>query len=282
MAPVTEDATIFDAATRLSRAGERFVLVTVVRSAGSTPRKPGAKMIVLAGGGTIGTVGGGAVEQALVAEALVTLAERRPRLVTHHLTRDLAMCCGGEMQAVLDPLGLRETLVLVGGGHIHAALAPVAAALGFEVIVVDDLEELASAERFPLAARRLLSFEPREWGVSLGEDAYVVVATRDHATDQEVLEKLFRLGVTPRYLGVIGSRAKLARFRQRLEVRGVDAGWIGRIRGPIGVDVGAETPAEIAVAVAAELVAVRRRGPGAVTREPAEARRDRRGEANGG
>lgn len=282
MPPVTEDATIFDAAARLSGAGERFVLVTVVRTAGSTPRKPGAKMIVRVGGATVGTVGGGAVEQALVAEALAALAERRPRLVTHHLTRDLAMCCGGEMQAFLEPLGLRESLVLVGGGHIHAALAPLGVALGFEVLVVDDLEELASEERFPLASRRLLTFEPKEWGLPLGEDAYLVVATRDHAVDQEVLEKLFKLGASPRYLGVIGSRAKVARFKKRLEARGVDEAWIARLRGPIGVDVGAETPAEIAVAVAAELVAVRRRGPGALTREPPAARGDRRGEPAGG
>ncbi len=172
------------------------------------------------------------------------------------------------MEVFIEPLGLRETLVLVGAGHIHGALAPVGLALGFEVVVADELEEYATEARFP-GARIALTFEPGRWGVSLDGGAYVVVATRDHAVDQEVLEKMARLGARPAYLGVIGSQAKLVKFRKRLEARGVDGGWIERIRGPIGVDVGAETPAEIAVAVAAELIAVRRRGPGARVREGA-------------
>jgi xanthine dehydrogenase accessory factor len=132
-------------------------------------------------------------------------------------------------------------------------------ALGFSVVAVDDLEELASPDRFP-GARLVTSFDPRVWGVPFDEGAYIVVATRDHAVDQEVLEGLARLNARPAYLGVIGSQGKLLKFKKRLEHRGVDSAWIARIRGPIGVDVGAETPAEIAVAVAAELIAVRRRG----------------------
>lgn len=255
-----ESAKVFEHAARLSAAGQRFALVTITRTAGSTPRKAGAKMIVTPDGKALGTVGGGAIEHALVFEALEALRERRPRVVRRHLTRDLAMCCGGEMEAFIEPLGLKETLVLVGAGHIHAALSPVGLALGFDVVIADDLEEYASDERFP-GARCALSFEPREWGVSLDGGAYVVVASRDHAVDQEVLEKLAALGARPAYLGVVGSEAKLLRFKKRLEARGVDPTWIEKIRGPIGVDVGAETPAEIAVAVAAELVAVRRRGP---------------------
>lgn len=250
---------VFQRALAWSAEGRRFALVTVVRTAGSTPRKPGARMLVRDDGCTHGTVGGGAVEQAFLQEALACLQERRPRLVRRHLTRDLAMCCGGEMEAFIEPFGLTETLVLVGAGHIHAALAPVGQALGFSVVVADDLEELASPERFP-GARLVTSFDPRSWGVPFDEGAYVVVATRDHAVDQEVLEQLARLGARPAYLGVIGSQGKLLKFRKRLEQRGVEAPWIARIRGPIGVDVGAETPAEIAVAVAAELIAVRRRG----------------------
>lgn len=256
-----DDSTpIFEAASRLSREGKHFALLTVIRTAGSTPRKPGAKMLVGADGRLVGTVGGGAIEHALVTEALESLRERRPRLVRRHLTHDLAMCCGGEMEVFIEPLGLRETLVLVGAGHIHLALAPVAASLGFDVVVADELEEYASAERFG-AARCAHSFEPREWGVSLDEGCYVVVATRDHAVDQGVLEKLAALDAAPAYLGVVGSQAKLLKFRRRLEARGIDPRWVERVRGPIGVDVGAETPAEIAVAIAAELVAVRRRGP---------------------
>ncbi len=260
-----EHGTIFQQAAAWSAEGRRFALITVVRTAGSTPRKAGAKMLVREDGTTCGTVGGGAIEHALLQEAQASLQERRPRLVRRHLTRDLAMCCGGEMEAFIEPLGIKETLVLVGAGHIHGALAPIAQALGFVVVVADDLEEYAREDRFP-GARLALSFDPRDWNVALDGGAYVVVASRDHAVDQDVLEKLARLEARPAYLGVIGSQAKLLKFRKRLEARGIADAWIARIRGPIGVDVGAETPAEIAVAVAAELVAVRRRGPGAQVR----------------
>lgn len=255
---MNDDRVIFEAAARLTSQGERFALVTVVRTAGSTPRKPGAKMIVRASGESVGSVGGGAIEQALVDEARAALAAGEPRLVRRHLTHDLAMCCGGEVEAFIEPLGQRELLVLFGGGHINAALCPIAAQLGFEVIVCDDLEELASEERFPAARRLVRSFEVRDVGAAFDAGTSVVVATRDHAVDQRVLEQLFAAGASPRYLGVIGSQAKLLKFRRRLEAKGVGGPFIASIRGPIGVHVGAQTPAEIAVAVAAELVAVRR------------------------
>ena len=173
------------------------------------------------------------------------------------------------MELFLDPSGRRETLLIAGAGHIAAALAPMGVALGFEVVVCDEMEEMASQERFPDPIRIARSFLPKEWGVELDGDAYVVVATRDHAVDQEILESLARLGAQPAYLGVIGSRAKLAKFRKRLETREVDGAFIAAIRGPIGVDVGAETPAEIAVAVAAELVETRRRPAAHVERRVA-------------
>ncbi len=265
MPGVDDDAKLLEEAARLAAAGERFALVTLVRTGGSTPRKAGAKMVVREDGSIAGTVGGGALELLLVDEARAAVAAGEPRLVRRHLTRELAMCCGGEVEAFIDPMGRRERLVLVGAGHVNRALAPVAAGLGFEVWVVDELEEAASAERFPAAARLVHHWEPGAWGLELGRDAYVVIATRDHAVDQAVLEQLASLDAKPAYLGVISSRAKMARFRKRLEAKGVPEAWLARVRGPIGVDVGAETPAEIAVAVAAELVAVRRgAGPPAI------------------
>lgn len=254
--PMTDDLRLLQRAAELASAGTRFAQVTVVRTSGSTPRKAGAKMLVTEHD-TFGTVGGGRLEIELVAEARAAIADGKPRLVRRHLTHELAMCCGGEVDAFVEPLGQREHLVLVGAGHIHQALAPIAAALGFEVTVADDLEELASPERFPSAARLPTSFSPKDWGVPLDQATCIVIATRDHAVDQDVLEQLARLGASPRYLGVIGSRRKLAVFKQRLEARGIDEAFIARVRGPIGVDVGAETPAEIAVSVAAELVLVR-------------------------
>lgn len=255
---MTDEAKVLTEAARLLAEGRRFALVTVVRTAGSTPRKPGAKMIVRDDGTVTGTIGGGRIEIELISEARAALEDGAPRLVRRHLTKELAMCCGGEMEAFVEPVGRAEMLVLVGGGHINLALAEVAARLGFNLVVVDEAEEVAFAGRFP-GARLVHDWEPRAWGVPFGPEVYVVVATRDHAVDQKVLEQLAELQARPAYLGVIGSRGKLGRFRKRLEVRGVPDAWIEQVRGPIGVDVGAETPAEIAVAVAAELIAVRRR-----------------------
>jgi len=235
-------------------------MVTIVRAQGSTPAKAGAKMIVCQEGDPIGTVGGGRLEHELCAEARQALADGKPRVVKRHLTRDLAMCCGGEVEAFIDPVDVRERIVLVGGGHIHAALAPIVAQLGFEVILADELEEFASPGRFP-RARLVHSFDPREWGVPMDAYTYVVVATREHATDQKVLEDLAAMDARPAYLGLVGSRGKSGKFRKRLEAKGVGADWIEQLRSPVGVDVGARTPAEIAVAIAAELVAVRQRPP---------------------
>lgn len=247
---------LLELSLRLTGAGVAHAWVTVVRTSGSTPRKAGAKMLVTADA-SHGTIGGGRVERELVEEARRALVDGRPRLVTRHLGHDLAMCCGGEMQSFVEPMNIPEPLVLVGAGHVHRALAPIAAALGFDVTVADNLDELLSAERFP-GSRLAQSFSPSEWGVRLDARAHVVVATRDHDVDQEVLLALSRLDASLAYVGVIGSVAKLTKFKRRLEARGVDPLFVERLRGPIGLEIGAETPEEIAVAVAAELVSLRR------------------------
>ncbi len=251
------DRELFERAADLTRAGRRFAVVTIVRTSGSTPRKTGAKMIVCQDGEIVGTVGGGRIEHDLVAEALAALEAREPRLVERHLTRELSMCCGGSVEAFIDVPRVQEHLVLIGAGHINVALAPIGQALGFEVVVVDELEEFASPQRFP-AARIVLDWSPARWGVALGAETFVVIATRDHAIDQQVLEELSRTCARPAYVGIVGSRGKMERFRRRLDAKGISREWIDQVKGPIGVDIGAETPEEIAVAVAAELVQVRR------------------------
>jgi xanthine dehydrogenase accessory factor len=176
-----------------------------------------------------------------------SLATRRPRL---------------EGERFFDPVRPSERVVLFGGGHVAQALAPLCAAVGFEVVVCDEEAAFASAERFPDASALVQSFDrqeiTRELG-GLGADELVIVLTRDHAVDQQILEQWIgedRLG----YLGMIGSRGKVGRFRKRLEAKGVvdEARW-QRLHAPVGLDIGAETPEEIAVAIVAELIAWRRR-----------------------
>jgi xanthine dehydrogenase accessory factor len=281
---------LFGEIVRLHNSGTPCVLATVVRTAGSTPRKAAARMLVRPDGSIAGTIGGGRIEKEVVEAALALLAAgaaAAPRLLRYHLTHELAMCCGGEMEVFVEPLMLEPTLVVCGGGHVAHALVPMARACGWRVLVVEEAEEMASAARFPDAARIIESFDVRDWsGVPIDADTAIVIVTRDHAQDQALLEQLLTLadGREPGYLGLIGSRRKVELFRQRLTARGVDAARFARVHAPIGLDIGAETPAEIAVAILAQLVqqrAARRSAGATAARAEVRAGEARAGEARG-
>lgn len=249
------------------------VLCTVVRTAGSTPRKRAARMVVTPDG-QHGTIGGGRIEKQVLDAARELLRRPEAALATtlrYHLTRELGMCCGGEMEVLLEPMIPAPYLIVCGGGHIAQALMPLIPPLGFVPILVEDLEELGNRERFPQAARIVDSFDPRDWaGIPLDERSYVVIVTRDHQVDQQLLEALlpYDLG----YLGMIGSQRKVKVFRQRLINKGASVERLDRVYAPIGLDIGADTPEEIAVSIVAELLRVRaerrRREGGAESRSP--------------
>jgi xanthine dehydrogenase accessory factor len=295
-------------------------LCTVVAASGSTPRHAGARMGVLPDR-LIGTIGGGRIEQEVLAAAREVAAGGPARLLRHHLVRDLAMCCGGSMELVIAPLAasadaldaiaearqarravvvetpldgtplrvrapdagdvdalrrprrtaeallevVRPTdrLVLFGAGHVGRAIGPLARSCGFEVVVCDDGDTGALDAPVPWADRIVDSFDTGDVEAALGTlgvGDHVLIVTRDHAVDLRILEQLIGKDDLS-YLGMIGSRGKVGRFRKRLAVKGVgdDARW-ARLRAPIGLDLGAETPEEIAVAVVGELIALRRRG----------------------
>ncbi|HEX5659879.1 MAG TPA: XdhC family protein [Polyangiales bacterium] len=235
--------------------GQRAALATVVRAAGSTPQIAGARMLLRADGSTIGTVGGGAIEQ----DVLQALARCRDGAPAHVLKRelghDLGMCCGGNMEVFVEPIEGEPRLWLFGAGHVHCALAPIARGIGFDVIVVDEREELNTPERFASAQRELIdpasflkraTFDQRDW---------VLIATHDHALDEQVLEHA--LALTPRYIGLVGSKRKVFRLLERIAARrGPQA--LERLYAPVGLAIEALEPAEIAVSIAAELVALRR------------------------
>jgi xanthine dehydrogenase accessory factor len=305
---------VFAQALRALDAGRGVAIASVIGAHGSTPRHLGARMAVAADGEQWGTVGGGKIEQLVVEAAREVAGGAAPRVVRQHLTRDLAMCCGGSMEVVLTPgapsrdvlvqlanghtpevlvtpidgeplsvraavpgdpphhhpvldggalverVGGKERAVVFGLGHVARSLGPLLAGLGFSVIVCDDGETGATRETPPWATALHETFDAK---VAEPGDL-VLIVTRDHAIDQQLLEALIvrdDLG----YLGMIGSRGKVGRFKKRLEARGLldgaegEARW-ARLRAPIGLDIGAETPEEIAVAIAAELVARRRVG----------------------
>ncbi len=250
---------LFGEIVRLHNSGTPCVLATVVRTSGSTPRKAAARMLVLADGRIVGTIGGGRVEKEVVDAARALLADgdaARPKLLRFHLTHELAMCCGGEMEVFVEPLVPAPTLIVCGGGHVAHALVPLARRVGFAPVVVEEAEEMATPARFPDAVRIVDSFDPRDWrDLAVDGNSYVVIVTRDHAQDQALLEHF--VGRELAYLGLIGSRRKIEMFKQRLVARGVDAARFERLHAPIGLDIGAETPEEIAVAIVAELIQAR-------------------------
>src|SRR4051812_25739086 len=245
---------VFDELVRLRREGVPCALATVVRTSGSTPRKSAARMVVLADGTVLGTVGGGRIEKEVIDATVALLAEgnaARPKMLRYHLTHELAMCCGGEMEVFVEPLVPEPPLVVCGGGHVARALVPLARSVGFAPYVVEDLEELGTPERFPDAVALVDIFDLRDWkDVPLDERTYAIVVTRDHAQDQALLEGLIEKDLA--YLGMIGSRRKVEMFKQRLQAKGVDPSRFERLHAPIGLDIGAQTPEEIAVAIVAE------------------------------
>lgn len=254
-----KQADVFHELVQRREAGEPVALCTVVRTAGSTPRKSAARMLVCADGRTVGTIGGGRIEKEVsdAAQALLGRGEAAaPLTLRYHLTHALAMCCGGEMEVFVEPILPNPVVVVCGGGHVGQALVPLLPALDFTPILAEDLPELGSPERFPDAARLLDSFDVRDWhGVPLDGRCYVVLVTREHAQDQALLEQL--VGRELAYLGLIGSQRKVRVFRQRLLNKGFPVEQLDRVRAPIGLAIGAQTPAEIALAIAAELVSVR-------------------------
>lgn len=246
---------IFQAVTAAIEQGTPAALCTVIAANGSAPRSQTARMLVRADGSLVGSVGGGEWERRVIAAALEAIASGRTTRLAVHLTRDLGMCCGGAMEAFIEPLDPQPRVRLLGAGHVAGALAPLLVQLGFAVSVYDERDDWLSPERFP-GCERVLGDPRRTLPADTGPDDLFVLVTHSHGLDQDLLHTL--IGRPCAYLGMIGSRSKVAKFFVRLRAAGVDEGLFRRVSAPIGLDIGAETPEEIAVSIAAELVRVRR------------------------
>lgn len=250
------DAAVWEVLQRWRAERRRFVLATVTESRGYTPRKPGAHMLVAREGETAGTIGGGAIEQEVLSAARALLESGGSATLRRHLTQELGMCCGGEMAVFLEVLEPAPRLVVFGAGYIARPLAALAASCGFEVRVVDERADWATAERFPAARVELREPEAFLHAFESNHDDFAVVATHDHALDQRLVQILLRRPF--RFVGMIGSVPKQRKFALRLKARGYSSAEIARLQTPLGVSIGADTPEEIAVSVMAQLIAVRR------------------------
>jgi len=241
---------------KLSETATPFVLVTLVETTGSTPQDMGAKMIVTADGLDIGTVGGGRVEAKAIDEALAMLRERRPCLLHDwSLKADVGMTCGGRVKLFFECLGVSSwQIVLFGAGHVAQALTRLLVALPCQVTCIDPRADWL--ERLPAGIHTVEASDPAAEVEGLPADAYVLCMTQGHRSDLPVLQKIFQLGREFPYLGAIGSRAKAMTLRKELGAKGIAADQ-AIFHCPIGLPIGSNHPAEIAVSIAAQLLEVR-------------------------
>lgn len=241
--------------------GEPAVLATVVRTRRSVPRRPGSKMLVFADGRTAGTVGGGELEHRVTLEAVEALAAGRPRLVSYSLVDPAEGdpgVCGGETEIYLEPYMPTPILFVVGAGHVGRAVSELAAWLGLRTVVWDDRAEMAGGVEAEAAAALSgpISEALAAWPLTAGDSA--VVVTRNVSLDVEILPQL--LATPARYIGLMGSDRRWSTTRTALLAAGIEESELARVHAPIGVEIGAETPEEIAVSILAEVIG-ERRGP---------------------
>jgi xanthine dehydrogenase accessory factor len=253
---------VFAALGEALKRGEEVALVTIVSANGSTPQRVGAKMLVYADGRVVGTIGGGCYENEALWKAREALKTRKAVTVHYELADDFAeesgLICGGQMDVFIEPIEPSPAVYIFGAGHVGQYVGRVAHDAGFQVHVVDDREKFANRERFPDAAEIVVDDIPA-WlaRTRLPSSAYAVIVTRGHRHDLDALRALSAQNL--RYLGLIGSRAKVKRIYDVLVEDGsVPVERLEQIHAPIGLDIGAVTPQEIAVSIVAELIAVRR------------------------
>lgn len=248
---------IFERVSELSSQGETLALVTVTETTGSAPREPGASMIVLENGTTEGTIGGGTVEHLAQEAALEAIESDLPSTATFELRPggNTGMVCEGTMDVFINVIGPSKRLLMVGGGHIAVPVVRFANELGYDVTVIEDREDYATDDRFPAATIFNEGIEEAMERYSITPNTAVVIATRSSTFDRRAARN--SLSTESFYVGCVSSEAKANHIKEGLHSDGVERAAIERLRAPIGVDVGAETPAEIALSIMTEVEAVR-------------------------
>jgi xanthine dehydrogenase accessory factor len=255
---------LFEEVLRLRREGKRAVMATIVHTNGSIPSFESSRMLVREDGSILGTIGGGCVEAEVWAAAKDVLKLEAPRKMTFNLNNeasyDNGLICGGTLEVFVEPILPQPVLYIFGGGHVSMALAQAAHTAGFTIGVIDDREQFANKERFPMANEVYTSYEEAYEKIKPNASSYLVIVTRGHRDDMSVLE--WAVGTDARYIGMIGSKRKVLSVYQALEREGIPAEKFDRVHAPVGLEIGALTPYEIAISIAAELIAVRRGATG--------------------
>jgi len=251
---------LFEEIVKMRRGGQRGALATIVHTNGSIPSYESSRMLVREDGSMAGTIGGGCVEAEVWAAAKEVMQKEAPRKMVFHLNNeasyDNGLICGGTLEVFVEPILPQPVVYLFGGGHVSMAVARAACAAGFGIAVVDDREAFANKERFPMAQQVYTSYENAFENIKPNVANYLVIVTRGHREDMRVLAWAVR--TEARYVGMIGSKRKVMSVYKALENEGYKPDEFERVYAPMGLDIGALSPEEIAVSITAELVAVRR------------------------
>ncbi|HTS38175.1 MAG TPA: XdhC/CoxI family protein [Candidatus Solibacter sp.] len=258
---------IYEQIVQLRREGRRGAVATIVNVRGSIPSFKTAKMLVRDDGSIVGTIGGGCVEADVWQAAREVMESEKPRTLTFDLNQDpkydTGLVCGGALEVFVEPVLPPALLYIFGAGHVAASLCQSAALAGFDVIVTDDRSSYATSERFP-AAREVhaLDFDKAMIKLDPNEASYIVIVTRGHRDDMRILR--WAVQTRAKYVGMIGSKRKVIEIFKTLQNEGLLAHLFERVHAPVGLDIGAITPEEIAVAITAELIAIRRHADAAL------------------
>ncbi|MSO19918.1 MAG: xanthine dehydrogenase [Acidobacteria bacterium] len=257
---------IYQEISRLRKAGVKCALATIVNVRGSIPSYESAKLLVREDGSIFGTVGGGCVEAEVWSVAREVMEEEKPRKLTFNLNNDPAydtgLLCGGTLEVFVEPILPTPTVYIFGAGHVSISLSKVATMAGFETVIIDDRENYANRERFP-EAREVHAGDFDEVCAKLepNSSSYLIAVTRGHKDDMRVLR--WAAGTEARYIGMIGSKRKVHEIVHFLEEKeGIPVEKLARVHAPIGLEIGAISPEEIAISIVAEMIAVRRNALG--------------------
>src|SRR4051812_16005138 len=252
---------IYEEIVALRRSGRKGAVATITNVRGSIPSFRTAKMLVRDDGSIAGTVGGGCVEAEVWQAAREVMEHEKPKSLTFNLNNnpsyDTGLVCGGTLEGFIEPVLPIADLYLFGAGHVSQSVAKVASMAGFSVTVVDDREAYANRERFPDAQQIIAQdFEKALATIEPGENSYIVIVTRGHRDDMRILR--WAVDTPARYIGMIGSKRKVISIYKQLEKEGIAAEKLARVYAPVGLDIGAITPEEIAIAIVAEMIGIRR------------------------
>ncbi len=254
----------FKELARLEEEGKSVAICTVVQTQGSTPRHEGSKMLVYPDGQITGTVGGGGIEDAVIKEALSALEDGRSRLLHYNMIspeRGDVGLCGGQVDVVVEPLLPKPVLLIIGGGHVGRTVAHLGRWMGFRVVVSDDRPEFCTPESVPDAHEFYpVAMQDLPKHFTIGPNCYVVLATRGVTVDIPGLPALLESPAA--YIGVIGSKRRWITSRKGILEAGVAPEKIDRVHSPIGLEIRAETPEEIAISILAEIIMIRNGGNG--------------------